>query len=175
MPPRSKVASLPAGVKTWLDNALAENNFSEYEALANELVKRGFAISRSALQRYGQDFESRLSALKLASEQAKAVVAAAPDDEGAVNEALTRLVQEKIFGLLLAGEGKMDVTKVAKAVAELGRASVTQQKWKAEHRETIRKQYALEAAQAVSEELRGADGMSEVLEGRIRGILLGKA
>ena len=175
MPPRSKVAGLPAGVKAWLDKALADNNFSEYEALANELVKRGFAISRSALQRYGQDFESRLSALKLASEQAKAVVAAAPDDEGAVNEALTRLVQEKIFGLLLASEGKMDVTKVAKAVAELGRASVTQQKWKMEHRESIRKQFAAEAAQAVSEELRGADGMSEELENRIRGILLGKA
>jgi hypothetical protein len=36
--------------------------------------------------------------------------------------------------LLFAGEGKMDVTKVANAVAELGRASVTQQKWKMEHR-----------------------------------------
>lgn len=175
MPPRSKVAGLPSGVKAWLDKALADNNFSEYEALSSELVCRGFAISRSALQRYGQDFETRLSALKLASEQAKAVVAAAPDDEGAVNEALTRLVQEKIFGLLLAGEGKMDVTKVAKAVAELGRASVTQQKWKMEHRESIRKQFAAEAVKAVSEELRGADGMSEELEGRIRGILLGKA
>jgi hypothetical protein len=37
----------------------------------------------------GQDFETRLSALKLASEQAKAVDAAAPDYEGVVNNALT--------------------------------------------------------------------------------------
>jgi arginine repressor len=175
MPPRSKVAGLPAEVKAWLDQALAENNFSDYEALADELTERGYAISKSALHRYGADFESRLSALKLASEQAKAVVAAAPDEEGAVNEALTRMVQEQLFNLLLAGEGKVDLAKVAKAVAELGRASVTQKKWQAEHRKTIREEYAAEAAKAVSEELRGQDGMSEQLESRIRGILLGKA
>jgi arginine repressor len=175
MPPRSKVAGLPAEVKTWLDQCLAENNFSDYEALSAELTERGYAISKSALHRYGSDFESRLSALKLASEQAKAVVAAAPDEEGAVNEALTRMVQEQLFNLLLAGEGKVDLAKVAKAVAELGRASVTQKKWQAEHRKTIRAEYAAEAAKAVSEELRGQDGMSEQLETRIRGILLGKA
>lgn len=175
MPPRSKVASLPVKVKAWLDQALAENNFSEYEMLASELAGRGFAISKSALHRYGQDFESRLSSLKIASEQAKAVVAAAPDDEGAVNEALMRLVQEQLFNVLLAADGKIPLDKVARSIALLGRASVTQKKWQVEHRETIRRQFAEEAAKAVGDELRGADGMSEELEGRIRGILLGKA
>lgn len=175
MPPRSKVVSLPAKVKAWLDQALAENNFSEYEMLAGELAERGFAISKSALHRYGQDFESRLSSLKIASEQAKAVVAAAPDDEGAVNEALMRLVQEQLFNVLLAADGKIPLDKVARSIALLGRASVTQKKWQAEHRETTRKQFAEEAAKAVGDELRGTDGMSEELEGRIRGILLGKA
>lgn len=132
MPPRSKVKSLPAKVKTWLDQALADNNFSDYEALSAELAGRGFAISKSALHRYGQGFEERLSALKMASEQAKAIVTAAPDDEGAVNEALLRLVQEHLFKLLMDTEGKVDLPKVAKAVAELGRASVVQKKWAAE-------------------------------------------
>lgn len=132
MPPRSKVASLPKPVKNWLDKALAENNFSDYEALANELSAQGFSISRSSLQRYGQDFESKLSALKMASEQARAVVAAAPDEEGAVNEALMRLVQEHLFKLLMTDGGKLDLPKVAKAVAELGKASVVQKKWAAE-------------------------------------------
>lgn len=135
MPPRSKVAALPAEVKAWLDKALADNNFSDYEALADELSGRGFAISKSALHRYGQNFEERLSALKMASEQARAVVAAAPDEEGAVNEALMRLVQEHLFKLLMSEGGQIDLPKVAKAVAELGRASVVQKKWQTEVRE----------------------------------------
>lgn len=134
MPPRGKVAQLPPEVKAWLDQALVESNFSGYEALSAELAERGFSIGKSALHTYGQGFEDRLAALKMASEQAKAVVAAAPDEEGAVNEALMRLVQEHLFKLLMAQDGKIDLPKVAKAVAELGRAAVVQKKWQAEVR-----------------------------------------
>lgn len=132
MPPRSKVAALPAEVKSWLDQVLVENNFSGYESLSAELADRGYSIGKSALHAYGQTFEDRLSRLRMASEQAKAVVTAAPDEEGAVNEALMRLVQEHLFNLLMAEGGKVDLPKVAKAVAELGRASVVQKKWQAE-------------------------------------------
>lgn len=174
MPPRSKIHQLPPEVKTWLDSTLAENNFSGYEQLADELAARGYDISKSAVHRYGQDFESRLSALKMASEQARAVVQAAPDEEGAVNEALMRLVQEHIFKLLMEQEGKnIDLPKVARAVAELGRASVTQKKFAIE--QAARKKLLDEQEQRLEEELRGADGMSEQLENRIRNILLGKA
>lgn len=174
MPPRSKVKQLPDEVKAWLDKSLAENNFSEYELLASELQSRGFAISKSALHRYGQDFESRLSALKMASEQAKAVVQAAPDDEGAVNEALMRLVQEHLFKLLMAQKGEdIDLPKVAKAVSELGRASIAQKKFAIE--QNARKRLLREQEERLEEEIRGVDGMSEQLESRIRGILLGKS
>ena len=132
MPPRSKVHQLPAEVKTWLDRALADNNFSEYESLADELKARGFAISKSALNRYGQDFEQRLVALKMASEQAKAIVDAAPDEEGAVSDALMRLVQERLFNLLLAEDGKVDLPKAAKAIAELAKATIAQKKFSIE-------------------------------------------
>ncbi|MNN37292.1 hypothetical protein D3C81_1512300 [compost metagenome] len=132
MAARSKVLGLPPEVKAWLDQALAENNFSDYQTLSEELETRGFAISKSALHRYGQNFEERLSALRLASEQARAVVAAAPDDEGAVNDALVRLTQEKLFTLLLSPEGKVDISKVGKTVSELVKASVVQKKYAAE-------------------------------------------
>ncbi|WP_293766381.1 DUF3486 family protein [uncultured Aquitalea sp.] len=138
MPPRSKVAQLPAEVKAWLDEALIDNNFSGYQQLEEELAARGFKVSKSALGRYGQEFEDRLSALRMSSEQARAVVQAAPDEEGAVNEALMRLVQDHLFKLLMAEGGKVDLPKVARAVAELGRASVTQKKWQAEVREKTR-------------------------------------
>ena len=150
MPPRSKVEQLPAEVKAWLDRALAENNFSEYEALSAELKERGFAISKSALNRYGQNFEERLSALKLASEQAKAIVDAAPDDDGAVNDSLMRLVQEKLFGLLMEEHrDNVDLPKVAKAVAELGRASIAQKKFAIE--QNARKQLIAEQREKLDE------------------------
>lgn len=169
MPPRSKVAALPAEVKAWLDKALAENNFSDYEALADELSGRGFAISKSALHRYGQNFEERLSALKMASEQARAVVAAAPDEEGAVNEALMRLVQEHLFKLLMSEGGQIDLPKVAKAVAELGRASVVQKKWQTEVRER-----AEVAANAV-EKIAKKGGLSAATREEMRREILGVA
>lgn len=169
MPPRSKVASLPAEVKAWLDQALAENNFSDYEALSAELAGRGFAISKSALHRYGQNFEERLSALRMASEQARAVVAAAPDEEGAVNEALMRLVQEHLFKLLMSDEGKIDLPKVAKAVAELGRASVVQKKWQAEVRTKA------EAAASQVEKIAKKGGLDAATVAEIRREILGVA
>ncbi|MFI8383339.1 DUF3486 family protein [Pseudomonas sp. NPDC079086] len=166
---RSKVASLPAEVKAWLDKALADNNFSDYEALADELSGRGFAISKSALHRYGQNFEERLSALKMASEQARAVVAASPDEEGAVNEALMRLVQEHLFKLLMSEGGQIDLPKVAKAVAELGRASVVQKKWQSEVRTKA------EAAASQVEKIAKKGGLDADTVAEIRREILGVA
>ena len=160
---------MPAEIKEWLDRALAENNFSDYELLAEELKARGYAISKSALHRYGQAFETRLSALKMASEQARAVVAAAPDEEGAVNEALMRLVQEHLFKLLMAEEGEFDLPKVARAVAELGRATVTQKKWQAEVRARA------EAAAAAVEKIAKKGGLSAESVDHLRREILGIA
>lgn len=169
MPPRSKVAGLPAQVKAWLDQALVESNFSGYEALSAELEARGYQIGKSALHRYGSEFEDKLAALKLSSEQAKAVVQAAPDDEGAVNEALMRLVQEHLFKLLMAEGGKMDLPKVAKAVAELGRASVVQSKWKAEVRSRA------EATASEVEKIAKKGGLNAETVAEIRREILGVA
>lgn len=169
MPPRSKVAALPAEVKAWLDQSLVENNFSGYELLSGELESRGYSIGKSALHRYGTEFEDKLSALKMASEQARAVVQAAPDEEGAVNEALMRLVQEHLFKLLMSDGNQIDLPKVAKAVAELGRASVVQKKWQAEFREKA------EAAAARVEKIAKKGGLNSATVDEIRREILGMA
>jgi hypothetical protein len=163
------VAALPAEVKTWLDQSLVESNFSGYESLSDELESRGYSIGKSALHRYGSDFEVKLASLRMASEQAKAVVQAAPDEEGAVNEALMRLVQEHLFKLLMADEGKIDLPKVAKAVAELGRASVVQKKWQAEFREKA------EAAASRVEKIAKKGGLNASTVDQIRREILGMA
>ena len=169
MPPRSKVSGLPAEVKNWLDQSLVENNFSGYESLSAELAARGYSIGKSALHSYGQNFEERLSALKVASEQARAVVAAAPDEEGAVNEALMRLVQEHLFKLLMSDGNQIDLPKVAKAVAELGRASVVQKKWQAEVRTKA------EAAASQVEKIAKKGGLDAATVAEIRREILGVA
>lgn len=145
---RSKVEQLPADMKAWLDQALVQNNFSQYELLSAELKKRGCEISKTGLHRYGQEFEERLKTLRMVTEQARAVVQASPDDDGAVNDALVRLTQEKMFGILMeinVDPDTVDLAKLARAVAELGKASVAQKRWQMEARKQALEEAAKEA------------------------------
>src|SRR5690606_6677096 len=118
---------LPEAIRGELDGRLVAGGFAGYEALSDWLGEQGFEISKSALHRYGAQFEDRVSALKLATDQARAIVAESPDDEGTMSEALMRLVQEKLFSILLEMEvdpAKVNLNSLARSVAELGRASV---------------------------------------------------
>jgi hypothetical protein len=134
MPPRNKIATLPKAVKACLDTALAEQ-LQRLRSPGQRVAAQFFSVSKSTLHRYGQDFESKLSALKVASEQARAVVVAAPDEEGAVNKTLMCMIQEHLFNLSITKDKPFDLAKVAKDVAELGEASVTRNKWQTEYRE----------------------------------------
>lgn len=145
MPPRSKVHSLPAELKEWLDNELMARGFSNYEQLAADLKARGADVSRSALQRYGSPYEKKLAQLKLAGEQARALVDAVPDEEDKLGAAVIRMTQEKIFNLLMELDidpTEVDVNKLFKNAAEIGKASVSQ------------KRFSLEARAAIKEEAR---------------------
>jgi len=135
MAKRSSVQGLPPQVKTWLDHALVEGNFSGYQSLEAELQKLGYQISKSAIHRYGQQFEERLSALKLVTEQARAVVNGAPDDEDAVNQALVRMVQEKLFSVVMEMEvdpAKVNLSGLTRSIAELSRSSIQVKKYAAD-------------------------------------------
>ncbi|UPG87017.1 DUF3486 family protein [Luteibacter aegosomatis] len=168
MAPRSKVAKLPAAVKEWLDDRLVEGNFSGYETLSAELAKRGYTISKSALHNYGQEFEDRLAAVKLSTEQARAVVASSPDDEGAVNDALMRLVQDRLFTVLVsANSDQLDLPKFARAIADLGRTTISQKKYAAE----VRAQR--ESAAAEVEQIARKGGLTADTANEIRQMILG--
>lgn len=129
MPPRSKIKQLPPDVKKWLDQALLEGDFSGYEFLEQELANRGYQIGKSSINRYGQAFENRLHALKLATEQAKAISESIPDDSGAMNDALIRLVQQKAFDTLLKMEEGAPMKEIGLMVARLSNATVKQKQW----------------------------------------------
>lgn len=153
MSARSKVTKLPEDIKQWLDQVLVANSFGGYEALAAELKARGYEVSKSSLHRYGQSFEERLGALKRSTEMAKAIVSETGDHEGATNEALMRLLQERFFGALTDdGEGAKkltfeDLTDFAHAFASLTRASVTNKT----HAAKVRKEDAARLAKLEAE------------------------
>ena len=124
MPQRSKVAQLPAEVRAALDQRLIAGGFGGYVALSEWLAERGFAIGKSALAAHGARLERRIEALRLATQQAEALVAAAPDDAGAVADASLRMAQERIFELMMAAEeGDLkELAGAARALAETARA-----------------------------------------------------
>ena len=140
MPRRSKVLALPPELKEWLDAELVKRGFGDYVQLAADLKARGAEVSKSALQRYGSPFEQRLAQLKMASEQAKALVDAAPDEEDKLGAAVVRLTQEKIFSVLMEldiNPQDIDVNKLFKNAAEIGKASVTQKRLSLEVRAAL--------------------------------------
>lgn len=162
MPPRSKVDGLPKAVKEWLDRALVEGNFAGYEALSAELKARGHGISKTGLHRYGQAFEERLQALKMVTEQARAVVEASPDEDDAVNQALVRVTQEKLFTLMMdlqIDPETVDIAKITRSIADLARSSTTVKDYARKV-----KLKAAEAAKDVGDTLKGAGLSNEAVE-----------
>ena len=143
MAPRSKVHTLPPELKEWLDAELVKRGFGDYIQLAADLKARGADVSKSALQRYGSPFEQRMAQLKMASEQARALVDAAPDEEDKLGSAVVRMTQEKIFNLLMELDIKaedVDVNKLFKNVAEIGKASVAHKKFGFEARAALKEE-----------------------------------
>ena len=140
MAPRSKVLTLPPELKAWLDAQLVKRGFSDYVQLAADLQAQGEHVSKSALHRYGSQFEKRMAQLKMSNEQARALVDASPDDEDKLGAAVIRLTQDRIFQLLVDLEidpESVDVNKLFKNAAEIGKASVTQKKFTMEARAAI--------------------------------------
>lgn len=175
---RSKIAQLPAEVRAWLDQALAVNNFAGYEQLAGELDKRGYAIGKSSIHRYGTALERRLQAIKASTEAARAIAAAAPDDADQRSAAVISLIQTEIFETLIElqeATEKGDPLKqakilslVAKNAATLSRASVNQKKHELEIR--AKTQAAAEAVQKIAQKGGLSKGAVEQIRSRILGI-----
>lgn len=179
MPKRSKIATLPADVRAWLDKALADSNFSDYQLLEMTLADKGYTIGKSSIHRYGQQLESRLAAVKASTEAARAIAAAAPDDADLRSAAVMSLVQTDTFNVMVALQeagaeddpaGRLKLlAKAAEAIAKLSRASVNQKKWEAEV--TAKVQAAADAAAKIARK----GGLSATSVDEIRRSILGIA
>ncbi|MEC5207402.1 putative membrane protein YqiK [Vogesella perlucida] len=185
---RNSVEQLPQAVREWLDKSLVEGNFSGYQLLEEALRDKGYAISKSAIHRYGQKIERRFAAIKASTEAARLLTEGASDDQDARSEAVIALVQTELFESIVnlqeAGDEDLDpaeriglLSSAAKNIATLARASVNQKKFRLEEQARIEREARaklLAEQEEKLQELRGSDGMSEQMESRIRRILLGK-
>lgn len=147
MPKRSKIATLPAEIRKYLDRTLIEGNFSGYELLAAELAKRGYSIGKSSIHRYGANLERRLAAIKASTEAAVMIMDAAPDDQDARSGAIVSLVQTELFDTIMKLQEAVDadpearvklLSAAAKNIATLTRASVSLKKWQVEIRAQVK-------------------------------------
>lgn len=175
MPVRPKVEQLPEPVRAELEQRLIANAFSGYGGLVDWLAENGFEISRSSLHRWGERFEERVRAVKIATEQSRALVEASPDGAGAMNEALMRLAQEKMFTLLVdlqVDPDDIDVAKLFKVIAEMSKSVVNQKRYAAEEAERAREQLRAEQHEALKS-MQRKSGMSAETAEQIRRDILG--
>lgn len=166
---------LPEELRKRLDAKLITNGFRDYVALSEWLAGEGFEISKSALHRHGSDLERKLETLKLSTQQAQLIAKEVPDEEGAMNDALMRMYQQKLFDLMMAlgdiDPDDVDVSKLGLTLARLTRASVNQKKWMREVRATLKQK--VEAADAKIAEVTRTAGIAPATAQTIRNALLG--
>jgi len=138
----SSITALPEDVRRWLERALTERGFSGYEELEALLRDKGYTVGKSSIHRYGQKIERRMAAIKASTDAAKLITEAAGDDQDARSEAVIALVQTEMFESIIAiqeaGDGELSaedrlglMSKAAKNIATLTRASIAQKQFKA--------------------------------------------
>ncbi|MDX2110612.1 MAG: DUF3486 family protein [Verrucomicrobiota bacterium] len=153
MPAVSSISQLPEATRKALDHELLKRSFSGYADLETWLGDQGFRISKSAIHRYGQDFASKIEAIRKSTDLALALREQLGDDSGAMNDASIRLGQHLLFEIMQRIDPDevdcVDVPKLMRALADLSRASVTQKKWQTEYEAEIRAR-STEAAEAVA-------------------------
>ena len=120
----SWVDALPAELRVELDRRLVDNGFRGYRDLTVWLAEEGHQISRTSVYNHGRKLARRIEQVRVATEHARLLLAALPDESEAIAEAAVRMAQERIFDLLVTAESN-DPTQIAiaaRAVAETARA-----------------------------------------------------
>jgi len=143
---KSTVSRLPPEVKTYIEAMLA-TGAQTLDELISDLRERfpaeaqaGDLPSRSALGRYGQKLDRKLSAVRDATQVAMLIQAHTGDDQDARSEALTSMVQTEMIDAFMQlqeaddldedgkpadpGDRIAMLSKAAKNIATLTRSSI---------------------------------------------------
>ncbi len=183
MPPRSKIAQLPEEFRAWLHRALVERAFGDIIPLTQELNDKlkeaGIAVyvGKSAVGAESQKVQRAQEALRATIEAARIMNETAGNEGDKLGGATMSMVQGQIFELALQVREMQDeedpsakidlLNKVALASSRLSRASVNQDRWRAE----VDKQ--IKAAADTATQLARAGGLSPKTVKEIRQSILG--
>jgi hypothetical protein len=173
MPPRGKIARLPAEIKAELDKKLINNAFSDCQGLADWLSSIGYEIKKSAIGAYSKEFKERLEFLRNATEQARAIATEAGDDDNSLGDALTRLVQHKIFQILVDLEINSsmsldDLEKLSRSISSLNRMAILQKRWMLEARE--RAKTAADEIETITRQAGLSDDTAALIRAKVMGV-----
>ena len=174
-----KIKKLPPDLKEQLDQMLTEGTLHSCRQLSKWLGDNGFEISARTINRYGQNFERRLEAVRMATEQARIVCEQFKGDDTQMQTALLRLVQTHLFEVLSVAnedpnQGKrsdapivapVNISALARTVSGLAKAET-------EHRKFAERMRARVAAVGQKVEEARAKGLSPDAADQIRAVLL---
>ncbi len=147
LPPKTwKFKRMARDLKQQLDALLREGTMQTSLQLQKWLADNGFEISRRCIDDYRHNFERQLDSVRLATEQARMVCEQFKGDDAQMQGALLRLVQTRLFEILVVAKGKetsgkklnsptvaaVNVGALARCVSGLVKAETEHQKW-AEH------------------------------------------
>lgn len=177
---KSSIDRLDPEIKAYIQAMLASGGVTLNELIADlqqrypAAARSGSLPSRSAVGRYGQKLERRLSAIRASTEAARLIQQHAGDDKDARSEALTAMVQTELFEAILAlqeaddpgevgeradpGERVALLSKAAKNIATLTRSSINLKEFQAKVEEATRKKLLAEQ-EANLQEVAKAQGM----------------
>lgn len=181
---KSSLDRLPDVIKSYIQGKLAKGTMTLDELIADlqkcfpEEAAAGELPSRSAVGRYGQKLESRLSAIRASTEAAKIIRDQVGDKEDARSEALIAMIQSELFESIMtlqeASEEEMPASErvgllanAAKNIATLTRSSVTLKKYQAEAEERGR-QKLLEEQKAKLAAMESKGGVTAETKAAIR-------
>ncbi|ECQ3318613.1 DUF3486 family protein [Salmonella enterica] len=183
-----KADLLPDSIRKPLLEMLREKRFTQVQVREeiNRLIEEAglpdeMKLSRGAVWRLASENEEVARDLRDLREQTKAMVAELGDKPtGDTTTLILEMTRSLLFRKLRAArrdledDGKIDIDLLKNIMLAVQRLESAAERSMKREKE-IRAAFAEEMASAVTDELRGTDGMSEQLEARIRRILLGKA
>ncbi|EBG1930843.1 DUF3486 family protein [Salmonella enterica] len=183
-----KADLLPDSIRKPLLEMLREKRFTQVQVREeiNRLIEEAglpdeMKLSRGAVWRLASENEEVARDLRDLREQTKAMVAELGDKPtGDTTTLILEMTRSMLFRKLRAArrdledDGEIDIDLLKNIMLAVQRLESAAERSMKREKE-IRAAFAEEMANAVTDELRGADGMSEQLEARIKGVLLGKA
>lgn len=135
----SKIDGYPIELKDAINKAIMDKGMT-YQQIADMINEAGYKIGRSTVGKYAKRFNQKLESIKLAKEQAKALIETSAGLKMDLAEATTMASLQLLFDLLIntqAGELDKNTLNAIKAASMLEKSAVSREKLKMQYEDGI--------------------------------------